>query len=414
MGEVYETQHQLELGIYIGLNIAKKSCEMKLDQHYLQQLPLSPDGKGFIDLPPDEKEDAFNQVWEAFITGEFQERWEVAKYIPKFGERAIEPLTILLQDETADLDLRCEAASLLSQFQQPHAIFSLTEVLNTDTELEVITACANGLAKSGKMVIPILNEALNHSESRLAAVQALTALRDPEIITPLLSVLDDEQAVIRSRAIEALSRFRDHRIIPTLIQALSDTNAKVRQEAVIGLGVRGNDHHPDEVVKALIPLLYDFNLDVCSHCAIALGRLTTSQAITALQQCLESSVTPLPLQKQIIRAISHRETEETLSPLISNLQKQSSTLQEEIITIFGRWQNNQHKKTIVDTLLKFFRENPSAQTNNRLKQTLAQALGNLGILKGKNLLWELCQDEASIVQLHAQAALKKLPYSNQE
>ena len=381
---------------------------MKLD-HYLQQLPLSPDGKGFIDLPPEDKEEAFNRVWEAFITGEFEERWEIAKYIPKFGERSIEPLTTLLQDETADLDLRCEAASLLSKFHQPHAIFSLTEVLNTDTESEVITACANALAKSGKTVIPTLNEALNNPETRLAAVQALTTLSEPETITPLLSVVDDNQTVIRSRAIEALSRFRDHRIIPTLIEALSDTNAEVRQEAVIGLGVRGNDDDPNVVVKALIPLLYDFNFDVCSHCAIALGRLKTSQAITALNQCLQSSVTPLPLQKQIIRAISYQETEETLSLLISNLQKQSLTLQEEIITILGRWQTDQHKSLIVDALRKFFEETPSVPTNNRLKQSLAQTLGNLKQPQAKNLLWELCHDEASIVQLHAQAALKKLP-----
>jgi HEAT repeat protein len=375
--------------------------------NYLQQLPVSGNGKGVIDLPPAEKQEALNMVWEAFIAGEFHDRWELAKWLPKFGESAIAPLTELLEDETAHLDLRCEAAEILSKFQTPHAIFALTEVLQTEEESEVITACANALAKNGKVASPTLTDALANPETRLPAVQALAYLRKPETIAPLLSVVNDPQPEIRLSVIEALSTFRDSRVVEALMEALSDTNAQVRKEAVIGLGVRGNDDNPEPVVSALVPLLYDINLEVCSHCAIALGKLGTQSAIDALRDCLHSSATPSSLKQQIVRGLSHTETSQTLSILASNLQDQPPSIIQEIIAVFGRWKTSELHASVADTLIAFFHHH--AQLNDSIKQTLAVALGNLGIPSGKSVLSHLAQDETAMVQLHAQAALKKLP-----
>jgi len=374
--------------------------------HYLQQLPLSPDGKGVIDLPPAEKQQALNVVWEAFITGEFHDRWEVAKWLPKFGESAIAPLTELLEDETANLDLRCEAAEILSKFNAPHAIFALTDVLKSDNDSEVITACANALAKNGNIAIPALTDALANPETRLPAVQALAYLRKPETVTPLLSVVNDPQPEIRLSVIEALSTFRDARVVEALMEALSDTNAQVRQEAVIGLGVRGNDDNPETVVSALVPLLYDINLEVCSHCAIALGRLGTESAIAALRDCLYSSATPPSLKQQIVRSLSYTETQQTFSVLASNLQDQPPSIIQEIIAVFGRWKTSALQPSVAETLIAFSHNHP--HLNDSIKQTLAVALGNLGIPSGKSVLSHLAQNETAIVQLHAQASLKKL------
>lgn len=377
--------------------------------NYLQQLPVSGDGKGFIDLPPAQKQKALQMVWEAFTTGEFQDRWELAKWLPKFGDSAIAPLTALLEDETANLDLRCEAAEILSNFQTPHAIFALTEVLQAEEESEVITACANALAKNGKVAIPTLTDALANPETRLPAVQALAYLRKPEIITPLLNVAHDPQPEVRITVIEALSSFRDSRVVEALIEALADTNPEVRKEAVIGLAVRGNAHHPESVVSALVPLLYDINLEVCSHCAIALGKLGTDSAINALRDCLHSSATPPSLKQQIVRGLGHTETQQTLSVLATNLRDQSPSIVQEIIAVFGRWKTPESKATVAETLIEFFHDNIQTPLNDSIKQTLAVALGNLGMPAGKYVLSHLAEEETTIVQLHAQAALKKLP-----
>jgi len=376
---------------------------------YLQQLPLSGGKKQSIDLPPKEKEDALQIVWDAFLNGDFEQRWEVAKYLPKFGESAIAPLTHLLHNEAADLDLRCEAAAILGQINASPALFTLTEILNTDSEPEVITACTNALAKTGKTAIPALSKALTNPETRLPAVEALAYLREPEIMTPLMKVVDDPQPEIRTQAIEALSRFRNSQIIPILMKALQDTHAKVRQEAVIACGVRGKDDDPEAVVSALKPLLYDINLDICSHCAIALGKIGTATAMTALAEGLHSSLTPASLKEQIIRSLSYQENEQTLAILSHCLKEESNSLQAEIVTVLGRWKSAIFKTEIAEMLVQFYEEIPDAQNNAHLKQSLAVALGNLGVTTGKELLSQLTQDETATVKLHAKAALKKLP-----
>ena len=381
---------------------------MKL-YNYLQQLPLSADGKGLIDLPPSEKEETFQWVWEAFIGGEFRERWEIAKFLPKFGDRAIAPLTELLEDANANLDLRCEAAAILSQFQTSAAIFSLTSVLKTETELEVIDACAHGLSKQGKVAIPTLTEALNQPQTKLTAVEALAYLRQPETIEPLLTVVNDGDAEIRKIAIEALGSFRDSRIMEALISALQDTDSRVRKESVIALGVRGNDYDPNSVAEALSPILSDINWEVASHCAIALGRMGTPNALNALDQHLNHSLTPDPLKKSIIQGLSYHETPQNLAILTKNIQQQPLTMVQELLTILGRWKTEEHKPEIVETLTTVYQQTPQWQQEIPLKQALAVAIGNLGMAEGKEILQQLIQDETSIVKLHAQAALKKLP-----
>lgn len=381
---------------------------MNIDQ-YLRQLPLSRrDGQEVFDLSPEEKQKAFNLAWEVFTTGEFHQRWEVAKFLPKFGDCAIAPLSELLEDDGADIDVRCEAAEILAKFQHRDAIFALTELLKTDTDPEVITACANGLAQNGKVAIPTLTEALANPETRLAAVQALAYIRRGETIEPLLSVVDDSQPEIRSAAIEALSSFRDSRIVDVLINALQDTDSSVRKEAVIALGVRGNDGDPETVVPALRPLLYDINSEICGHCAIALGRVGTDQAIQLLYDCLQSSATPISLRQQLVQGISYWETQQSLSLLAKSLREQPSSVVQTIIDVLGRWKTTESKPVVAQQLMEAFQENRQLQTNASLKQTLAMAMGNLSVSDAKNFLSELAQDETPIVQLHAQAALKKI------
>lgn len=374
---------------------------------YLQQLPLS--SQDGIDLPPSEKEKALQMVWQGFLEGDFQQRWEVAKYLPKFGESVIARLTQLLQAETVEVDLRCEAAAILGQIKASRALLALTEMLNPDTDPEVLTACSNALTQKGKSAIPILTAALTNPETRDSAVRALANLRTPETIAPLMQVVDDANPEIRRTAVEALSSFRDPQVVSILVKALQDTHPQVRQEAVIACGTRGQDQDPETVVSALIPLLYDLNLDICGHCAIALGKLGTATAIQALAKGLNSTLTPFPLQQKIIRSLSYQENEQTLSVLIDSLWRQPLAVQREIITIVGRWGDPDSKSLLTTELMQFFQESPEAQANPSLKQSLALTLGNLGVITAKPLLLHLKEDETPKVRLHAQAALKKLP-----
>ncbi len=381
---------------------------MQLDQ-YLQQLPQSADQKALIDLPPSEKKVAWNIVWDAFLTGDFKQRWEVAKYLPKFGDCAIAPLITLLEDESADIDLRCEAAEILGNFDNTEGIFALTEILNSDAEIELITACADALAKLGKTAILPLTAALENPETRFPAVQALAYLHIPEIIPPLLQVVNDPQPGIRKTVVETLSNFRHPQVMEALIVALQDTHSMVRKEAVIGLGITGKNNRSDQRVDALIPFLSDLNLEVCAHCAIALAKIGTPKAIKALSESLQSEMTPSPLKREIIHSLSHQKTQQTLEIFATAIRKQPPMIQEEIVTVFGRWKGKKWKSAIAKILVEFYQETPEAQANSKLKQSLAVALGNLEVPLGKPVLSTLAEDENALVKLHAQVGLKKIP-----
>jgi len=360
-------------------------------------------------LPHCEQEKVLQKVWLMFTEGDFQQRWEVAKLLPRFGTSAIAPLKSLLETEQANLDLRCEAAVVLSKINLPEAIFALTTVLKTETDLEVVTACIHALVNTGTDAIPFLIEALADPTRRLAAVEALAYLRKPETITPLLQVIEDEQWEVRVAAIEALSSFRDPKMIPALINALADPKAMVRKEAVIALGVRGCDSNQEAVVNALRARLYDLNLEVCQQSAIALGRISTPSALDGLRECLQSSITPSPLKQQLVVALSQHESEENLTVLKTALWQESLSITQEIIAKLGRWQQSHFKNSIVAALTAYFDDHQLARDSIVLKQTLATALGNLRIADGKTLLLAFMEDESRVVQLHAQVALKKLP-----
>jgi HEAT repeat protein len=155
---------------------------------------------------------------------------------------------------------------------------------------------ATALSSLGDSAIEALASLLSEPDSRLLATTALSQIRRPEIITPLLGVVDDPQVAVRSMAIEALSSFHDSRIPPVLLKALKDHAAVVRKEAVIGLGLRSDLREELDLLNQLKPLLYDFNPDVCQQAAIALGRMGTDEAADALFKVLQSPATPAPFK----------------------------------------------------------------------------------------------------------------------
>ena len=64
-----------------------------------------------------------------FTWGDFHQRWDVAKLLPKFGREAIAPLLEILADEDADEELRWFVVRSLGSFDSPEAIAALVELL---------------------------------------------------------------------------------------------------------------------------------------------------------------------------------------------------------------------------------------------------------------------------------------------
>lgn len=347
--------------------------------------------------------------------GDFHQRWDIAKLLPKLGKstyagvtEVIAPLIEVLEDEDVDEELRWFIVRILGKFNHPDVITVLVELLKTsDSEEKAIAAQA--LAEIGSDAIAAITELLAQEETRLLAVRSLSYIRHSETITPLLSVAQDPQIEIRAAAIEALSSFHDSRVAPVLLNALNDIAAMVRREAVIGLSFRPDLQEELDLVNWLLPRLYDFNLDVCSAAAIALGRIGTDAAAAGLFNVLQSPHTPVSLQIEIVRALGRVGTEISLEYLRSSLyQLATSAVWQEIALVLGRIEQSNLKAKAAQILIELLQSNHSGLQQATIKQAIALSLGQLGQSEAIDALIQLLADADIAVRLHAIAALKQL------
>ncbi|MCC5609461.1 HEAT repeat domain-containing protein [Nostoc sp. CHAB 5834] len=361
--------------------------------------------------------------------GDFQQRWEITKVLTPLGNIAIPPLIEILEDEDAEEELRWYAARTLGEFQHPEAIAPLVELLKTDEDEELKAIAATALGQMGSVAITSLTELLADENTRLLAVRSLSCIPQTETITPLLSVVQDPQAAIRTAAIEALSSFHDERIPPILLNALNDIAATVKRAAILGLGFRSDLREALDLVTRLQPKLYDFNLDVCCAAAVSLSRMGCNDAAKHLFDLLISPQTPTKLQLETIRALSWVGTPSSLEYLQTAFnQSTSETLWQEIVTVLGRVQKPQTTQA-VEILLQILRclscgtlregqaslrdaprtltQHPATEIAN-VKSAIALSLGQLGEMQAIEPLISLLADPNTSVRLHAIAALKNL------
>ncbi|KAB8318127.1 HEAT repeat domain-containing protein [Tolypothrix campylonemoides VB511288] len=341
-------------------------------------------------------------------TGDFQQRWEIAKVIVSLGTIAIPPLIDILKDEDADEELRAYAARILGDLKNPDAIAPLVELLKTNESQELKEIAATALGQMGAVAIAPLTELLAQEETRLLATQMLSFIRQKETITPLLSVVQDPQVAVRVVAIEALSSFHDHRVQTVLLNALNDVAAPVRREAVLGLGFRPELRETFDLVAKLQPRLYDIDQDVCCGAAAALSRMGCDAAAEALFQVLISPNTSRRLQLETIRALSWVGTVSGLEYLQTALdQLQTPAVWQEIVTVLGRVSGSLTDKA-AEILLEMLQNNHPGVEIASIKSAIALSLGQLGKMQAMNALTEMLADKDVQVRLHASAAIKKL------
>lgn len=341
--------------------------------------------------------------------GDFQQRWEITKVLTHLGNIAIPPLIDILENEDADEELRWYAARTLGEFQHPEAIAPLIELLKTDEDEELKAIAARALGQMGTVAIAALSELLLDEDTRLLAVRSLCCIRQPETVTPLLSVIQDPQAAIRAAAIEALSSFHDKRVPPVLLNALDDVAATVRRAAVLGLGFRPDLRQGLDLVTRLQPKLYDFNLEVCCAAVVSLSRMGGDDAAKYLFDLLISPQTLIKLQLETIRALSWVETPSSLEYLQTVFnQITSETLWQEIVTVLGRVQKPQLTTPAAEILLQILRSQHPVTEIANVKSAIALSLGQLGKIQAIEPLISLLADSNASVRLHAIAALKNL------
>jgi len=347
--------------------------------------------------------------------GDFQEKWDINKLFNQIGKSAISPLIEILKDREIDLEERWFVTRILAEFNSEEVLEVMENIIANSEPGDLQEIAAETLANFGDRGVDLLIDLLAKPESRLLATKALAKINCTRVILALLTVVKDENDEVRIAAISALNNYCDSRIPIVLISALKDTVAKVRKAAVIGLAGYANLHQELGLVKLVQPLLWDVNFKVSQQAAIALGKIATNSAATALFELLKTATVPVFLKIDAVRALGWIETKVSLEYL-QNLLGYNVLVEEdyreqivnETISALGKLEEPELKPLATDILIEFIGSNNPSLESAYVKKSLALALGYLGNIHALDYLIQLLEDEDNSVRLHSVAAMKQL------
>ncbi len=343
--------------------------------------------------------------------GDFEDKWQIAKIVPKLGEIAIQPLLDLVNDPDIDIEDRWFGARILGEFDRPQVIAASIDIIAKNEEPELTAIAVGALTKIGTSAIATLTEILATTASpdaqRRMAITVLAQIRHSQTIEPLISAIDDPDPQLRTLIVEALGSFHDSRIPPLLLAKLTDVAASVRKAAVVALSMRSDLAIELNFSQQLRPLLFDLDLAVCTATALGLARLPDPRVVALLTEVSVSDRTPNELKSAVILALGWIGSKAAIDSLIASLVQNSSDLAPEIIMAIGK---TEIEREYASQRLVDYWESKSSTTINSttIDREIATALGNLGNIASVPTLVKLSADLDDRVRLHAIAAIAKL------
>lgn len=204
-----------------------------------------------------------------------------AKALGARGEpRAVEPLLEALQSAISQHDsfkVR-NFAEALGQLADPRALPPLIESLRK-MEGWFHSDISKVLAGFGETGIPLLIEALNHTNARVRAgvISALTMIA-PRAVKPLIHTLQSGKPRARQGAAIALTGAPGSEAVHALIAATVDSRMAVAKAAIDSLG----ELHDPRALDALVSRLSNPNVPIRRAAIAALGKLEDQRAVDPL------------------------------------------------------------------------------------------------------------------------------------
>jgi HEAT repeat protein len=164
-----------------------------------------------------------------------------ARMLLKAGVDSIPSLLHLIESEDARPSRRVGACWFAGRLGRKRAGTSLLIALSSaDQSLAWEAAGSLSLLMSKRTVGPLVAELLSApaSERRTCAAYALRGVKDPRVLTALMSVVENtgEDAKVRGFAAESLCFIGSKRAYKPLIRALADPSTEVRFWAAFALG----------------------------------------------------------------------------------------------------------------------------------------------------------------------------------
>ncbi len=386
----------------------------------------------------------------------------VSRLWRRLGLQGVSTLRDILTDPEEDFHGRWLAGRSLGELGaagMTEARDVVLALLGDQQDEETLAIVSGALTHMGAPAIASLGALLDQPDTRPAAVRSLAKICHPDIVTPLLTVMDDPTPQIRAIALEAIGNFQDRRSLPLLLQALDDPASAVRREAVRGLGqkakaitkspveINGKPLGQPQLESILVTCLRDFSIEVCQQGAIALGRLATPTAVDALNKTLQRETTPVPLRKTIVQTLGWSDRPEALDALATylnqsikkpdqlpaspeknqseiplNIHPDAQETVQAIIQMLGRVNGTQSRSKARHILHTWWHQatqtqpkvNPGEQRSPSpalavpIREAIAQSLGQLGDPNSREILDTLVQDPVPSVRYRAEAALRAL------
>lgn len=182
---------------------------------------------------------------------------------------------------------RRAAAVELGKIANERAIPALLDALyNESSETRRVVAWA--LGQIGAPAIHALVEALFHFDFdpnlRVAVIDSLGSIGDPEAVPELLEILDDDDSDVREAVVMALGEIGDSQAVPQLLDSLYDEESVVRWSVARSLGQIGD---PAAVPALIATLRADYW--VRGAAAEALGKIGDSAAVPELIEHLSNT-----------------------------------------------------------------------------------------------------------------------------
>jgi HEAT repeat protein len=308
---------------------------------------------------------------EDFKTNDRAARDKAAAALAKVGTPAVEPLIIILKDESMPARYRYSAASTLGMIKSSRVMAPLVSALESNNEnIRIAAARALGSIKEDS-VEPLIDALKDNGPGvRAAAAKSLGKVKDTSAVKPLTVALKDEDKWVREAAAEALGKLKDPRAIKALTIALEDEDGFVRINAAWALkritpDSKGNKAAKKNIanlisklknkdkeirlnaaetlgdikdpagnaVEPLISALKDKNKDVQIAAARSLGKTKDPRAVEPLASALRKKATPL--RKEAAKALGEIGDPRAVEPLIAALKDKSRAVQKNAAWALG-------------------------------------------------------------------------------
>ena len=259
-----------------------------------------------------------------------QIRIAAVEALRQVGDAASGYLIRTLGDE--DTAIRAAAAEALGEIGNPQAVPVLIRMLrDDDSEIRMASATALGGIRDTFSINPLIRLFEDEDEGvRSAAALALADMEISVMIPALMEASESENKVICISVAEALGNINDPEVITPLITLLNDSNEDVRESAVRAFAHPGN--LVTEKITALVSLLEDRQDRNRRLLALdALGEITDERAGLFILRAAddpdravsEKAVDVLD-HRQRMRPGNGREEKEIISRLIRDLGSDES------------------------------------------------------------------------------------------